>query len=127
MSYRTLAELESDIRFRYDIEGFTTRHPQTNIIRLLNDAYRALRDRLTSDGSLLFVSSTEGVETVTGRTAGCPGTLLSVTVFPSFIVVFEVHCLIGSSWVPLAHRHLMDALTDTDNSTTGTPRGWTLM
>ncbi len=129
MSYRTLAELEADIRYRYDIEGFTSRHPQVNIIRLINDAYRTLRDRLTSDGSMLFVTSTEATQSTIGRTIGYPGTILSTTIqsFPSFTIVHEVHCLVGSSWVPLAHRHLMDALTDTDNSTTGVPQGWTLV
>jgi hypothetical protein len=127
MSYRTLAEIESDIRFKYDIEGFTSRHPQTNLFRLINDAYRDLRDRLTSDGSLLFVSSTEATQTVTGRTTGYPGTILTAATFGSFEIVHEVHCKVGSSWIPLRHSHLMDALTDTDDSTVGVPQAWALV
>ena len=124
-----MTELESDIRTRYDIEGFTARHPQAQIFRWVNDAYRELRTRLTVDGSLLFVTLLEVAQTVTGRTAGYPGTLLTTTVggFSSFQIVHEVHCLFGSSWVPLAERNLMDALTDTDNSSTGSPQGWCLV
>lgn len=127
MSYRTLAEVEAEIRYRFDLEGFTSRHPQVNIFRLINDVYRDLRDRLTSEGSMLFVTSTEATQSTTGRTSGYPGTLLTAATFPSFQIVHEVHCLLGSSWFPLAHRHLMDALTDSDNSTAGTPQGWCLV
>lgn len=126
MSYRTLAEVETEIRFRFDLEGFTSRHPQTNVFRLINDVYRDLRDRLTSEGSTLFISSTEATQSTTGRTSGYPGTLLTAATFPSFSIVHEVHCLIGSSWVPLAHRSLADALTETDNSSTGVPMAWCL-
>jgi hypothetical protein len=125
MAYRTLAELESDIRYRFDIEGFTARHPQANLFRLINDAVRTLRERLTSDGSRLFVTTTEAAQATTGRTAGYPGTILDGFLL-YFTIVFEVHCLIGTSWIPLVHRHMMDALTDTDDSRTGIPQAWCL-
>lgn len=126
MSYRTMAELESDLRFKYDVEGFTSRHPQANLFRLINDAYRDLRDRLTSDGSLLFVTMQEAPSLTTGKTLGYPGTLLSGAMFDGFSIVLEVHAKIGSSWIPLRHSHLADALTDTDDSTTGQPMAWCL-
>jgi hypothetical protein len=122
-----MAELEADIRYRYDLEGFTARHPQANIFRLINDAYRDLRDRLTSDGSLLFVTTAQAAESSTGVTTGYPGTLLANPALGEFTTVLEVHCQIGTSWVPLRHRHLMDALTDTDDSATGTPQCWSLV
>lgn len=126
MSYRTLVDLDADIRYRYDLLGFESRHPQANVYALINDAYRTLRDRLTSDGSLVFISSTEGSQTTTGRTSGYPGTLLSSQIFGTFTIVHEVHVQVGVSWVPLAHRSLADALTHTDNSTTGCPNAWAL-
>lgn len=126
MSYRTLAELEADLRFKYDLEGFTARHPQTNVFHLLNDAYRDIRDRLTSDGVHVFVTSTEATQSTTGRTVGYPGTLLTVATFAGFQTVLDVHYLRGNSWIPLRHAALMDALTYSDNSVGGDPLSWSL-
>lgn len=128
MSYRTLAELESDIRYRYDIEGFTARHPQAQIFRLINDAYRALRDRLTSDGATLFLVSLEGTQTTVGKSANYPGTVLANSIFGNnnLSVITEVHCKVGGYWRPLAHHSFADALTDSDAATTGVPQAWAL-
>lgn len=125
MSYRTLAELESDIRYRYDIESMTDRHPQANIFRLINDAMRSLRDRLTSSGSTLFLTTTEASQTTTGATSGYPGTLLSST-FGSWAFVREVHVKIGTTYASLMHREFTDALTRFDGVSTGVPESWSM-
>jgi len=124
-----MTELEADIRTRYDIETFTARHPQAQIFRWVNDAYRDLRDRLTADGSLLFLQVVEDTCTETGVSAiGVPGTVLDATLgsFEIWEYVKEVHAKIGSAWVPLEEISIMDALTRTDLSSNGVPRYWFL-
>ena len=126
MSYRTLATIEADIRYRYDVEGFTARHPQANLFTLINDAYRTLRERLTSEGSSVFLSIQEATVTGIGRTSGYPGTLLQAHAFESFTLVNGVNVQEGSSWRPLNHISLSDALNRDDGSTTGIPDSWCL-
>lgn len=128
MSYRTLAELEADIRYRYDVEGFTARHPQAQIFRLINDAYRSVRDRLTSDGSMLFVVPFEAEQTEIGRTSGLaglgyPGTLLNLTRV-AVQTVYDVHCKVGTNWRKLEHVSFADSLTEFDGEQIGEPRCW---
>jgi hypothetical protein len=126
MTFRTLTQLEADIRYRYDLESFTARHPQANVFALINAAYRTLRDRLTSEGSTLFATFTEFAQSTTGRSVGFPGTLLAPSIPRGFQTVLDVHVRLGNSWVPLRHAALADALTDTDDSVTGEPRAWCL-
>ena len=121
-----MADLESDIRYRFDLEGFSARHPTDHIYRMINDAYRDLRDRLSSDGSQLFVSVVESGQ-LPGRTPGYPGTVIDDGFLTVFTIVHEVHCLLGASWMPLRHVHLQDALTNSDNSQTGVPMSWALV
>jgi hypothetical protein len=127
MSYRTLADIEADIRFRFDVETFTVRHPQATIFRLINDAYRSFRDRLTSGGSNQFLSSVEATQSTTGRTSGYPGTLITAATLLVFSVIREVHWLLGTSWRKLEYVDLADALTNTDDSRTGMPMSWTTL
>jgi hypothetical protein len=126
MATRTLADLEADIRYRYDLAGFTARHPQADIFRLINDAYRTFRDRLTTDGCRLFTVASEATVTTIGRTAHYPGTILPAASFASFATVDEVHCKYGSSWRPLRHIQFAAALNWTDLSQSAPPQAWCL-
>ena len=132
MSYRTLTELESDVRTRYDIEGFTARHPSTQIIRWLNDAWRELRERITVDGSELFLSVTGETCTAIGPstvgTGTFPGTILSGagSFLISSSIIRSVMMKNGSSWVKLREASFDDALNWSDLSANSLPQAWCL-
>lgn len=124
-----MTELESEIRTRYDIEGFTARHPQSEIFRWINDAFRDFKGRVTADGANTFLTVYESTCTATGpNVSGIPGTVLadSLGLFSVFVAVQEVHAKIGSSWVPLKQIEMLDALTDTDLSFNCPPNSWFL-
>jgi hypothetical protein len=130
MSSRTLADLETEIRFLYDLEGLTTRHTQVAIFRRINANYRTLRDRLTSEGCTLLLASIEAQQTVIGRTTGYSGTLLSDTLLTvsgnGFVIVTDVAVQVGASWLAMRHANAGEAEQDTDGVTTGIPSRWGL-
>lgn len=127
-----MTELESDIRTRYDIEGFTARHPQAQIFRWVNDAWRDLRDRLTSDGSDVFLSMMGEICTATGPstvgTGTFPGTILAGAggFFTYTSIVKAVYMKAGSSWVPLRQISFEEALDWSDLSANSQPQAWCL-
>lgn len=98
---RTLADLDTDIRFLFDLVGFENRHSQAAIFRRINTNYRIIRDKLTSAGSPLFLVTSEVVQSMGGRTTGYSGTLLSDAVMLTFSYVKAVMVKDGSSWLPL--------------------------
>jgi hypothetical protein len=120
-----MTELEADVRFRYDLETFTARHPQANVFRLLNDAMRDFRDRLTVDGSSLFLTSMIILSSAVGPSAYFPGTLIPFG-STKFTFVRDVHLLEGTSWLPLREISYDDALNWTDLSSNSQPRAWCL-
>jgi len=127
-----MTELEADIRTRYDIEGFTARHPQAQIFRWINDAYRELRERITSDGSDIFMAMVGETCTATGPTTvgtgTFPGTILSGAgaFFTYTSIVKAVYAKFGSSWVRLREVSFDDALNWSDLSANSTPQAWCL-
>lgn len=122
MSYKTIAEIGTAVRYRYDIEGFTARHPTANLEALIAVAYRDVRDRMTCEGSRLFLSPQEASQTATGVTSGYPGTVLSA--FTDVTHVDSVQVKEGSSWYPLVQRFLDDSAVSDDLSCTDIPRYW---
>jgi hypothetical protein len=131
MASRTLAQLEASIRFRYDLVG-NARHPQADIFRLIYDAYRSLREKLTSDNVPVFLT-TEEWPISAGFTAGHPGTILSHLANPPiqngddllyFTTIAEVHVRLNGVWVPLQRIERNDALNYTNGVTVGPPRYW---
>lgn len=109
MTVRTLAQLEQNIRFRWDIKGFEARHPQADIFRLINDAYAALRERLTSDGIDIYCTSIEASAAVTGATTGYSGTILPLSRFGYFTMVLDVHAFVNNAWQKLPQKNMGDA------------------
>lgn len=124
---RTLADLEADIRFLFDIEGFTARHSQAAIFRRINAAYRTLRDRLTSAGCPVYLTSTEVAQATAGRTVGHSGTVLSDAVMTTFAVVDSIAVRDGLSWVPLRPASASEAPLYGDGATTGIPEAWAVV
>lgn len=122
---RTLGDLDTEIRFLYDLEGFENRHPQWKVFGRIAANYRTLRDRLTSAGSPLFLSSTEVTQTTTGRTVGYSGTLLSDAVMSTFGVVKSVMVKHGSSWLQLQEVYPGELDVLDGGETTGVPSKWT--
>lgn len=121
---RTLADLETDIRFLYDLIGFENRHPQATVFKRINANYRSLRDRLTSAGSPLFLSSTEVTQATTGRTVAYSGTLLSDAVMSTFGIVKSVMVKNGSSWLPLQEVYAGELDVFDGGEVTGIPTKW---
>jgi hypothetical protein len=121
-----MAELEGDIRSRYDLETFTARHTQASIFRLINDAYRDVRDRLSSDGVTSLNSFATDTALLTGPTGTLPGTAVVSTAayLEKFARVDEVHVKDGTSWRPLREISIQDALSYTDLTSNGTPQFW---
>lgn len=51
-------ELVDDIRYRADIRGQTQRHSDADIVRLMTQSFRGLRNKLTEAGFMGFINST---------------------------------------------------------------------
>lgn len=127
MSYRTLTELEADIRYQFDLEGFTPRHPQAQVFRLINESYRSMRKIVTEMGSsqyLVTVAGTVGP----GSTSGYHGAIVAITGGASIDSVREVQAQ-GSSgeWCRLPELAIANETIDGERDTqTGAPEAWIL-
>ena len=60
---RTLAQLVARVRYQADVEGLTSRHPDSDIRQLINDSWQTLRELVTEHGSPLFLKATSGTMT----------------------------------------------------------------
>ena len=134
---RTLAELETEIRWKYDIEGFTARHTQAAIFRQINAAYRALRTKLASAGYKGFNKASEATRTeageivsASGKNAPHNGTVFRPTVqftgsvYVGYKTIDSIAVKDGSRWVPLRLCNQTASEYDVDGLTTGTPHSW---
>jgi len=127
MSYRTLSELESDVRDQFDLVGLTTRYPQALIFRLLNEGIRSVRKIATEAGSSAYLAMTTATLSA-GATSGRHGTL---AVLPGGVSLDMVRDVMAQSsngeWYRLPEippqYECVDGTKDTD---TGEPQGWIL-
>ena len=51
------------VRYQADVEGLTSRHPDSDIRQLINDSWQTLRELVTEHGSPLFLKATSGTMT----------------------------------------------------------------
>jgi len=98
MTVRTLSSLDARIKEHYDLVGFDARYPSTLIYSFINEAYRSLRDRLASDGCLLFAEVIEASIATAGRSRDSLGTLLPVTRFGQLSTVVGVCVQTPRGW-----------------------------
>jgi len=124
MPARTLAQLQDNLLYRYDLTGFTARHPQVSVFRLINDAYREYRERLTSDGVDVFVSSVELTDNTIGKSAAQHGTQLSGLDGFNFTVVREVVVKWGGIWMPLVEVAPAELVRLNPMCASGIPQYW---
>ena len=66
MRYRTLANLRADVRQRADVEGFTGRHPDTQLTRYINESCQALRE-IVSEAGWPYYLTAENQTMTTGQ------------------------------------------------------------
>lgn len=106
----TLGQLRSDIRQQADAISSTSRHPDTALNRLINQAIQRFRERLCAEGASHYLTSTTGSLAV-GATSPYPfGTLDLSAVSPSVVrtayvdvtVNGEIHALLH---VPFSARN----------------------
>jgi len=99
---RTLTLLRDDIRYQADVQGFTVRHDNTNLNRLINESIQKYREDVSAEGITHFLTSTSSTLT-SGVTSGYPFKILDLTaVSPSIVRVFGIHLkLADERWVPL--------------------------
>jgi hypothetical protein len=130
MGYRTLTELESDIRYQFDLDGFEQRHTQAQIFRLVNESIREMRKLVTERGSsqyLATVAATAGPS----ASSGYSGSL--VTFYggadPRVEMVRRVMAQGPSGgWYQLDQIPLQYLAADgTRDDITGKPTGWVLL
>ena len=124
MPARTLAQLQDNLLYRYDLTGFTARHPQVSVFRLINDAYREYRERLTSDGVDILLQNVEALENTVGRTAAQQGTQLSGLDAFNFTAVREVVVYAYGNWVTLTEVAPSELVRLNPSCVSGTPQYW---
>ena len=128
MATRTLSDIDLAMRYEYYLLGMDARHPPAQTYRLLRDTYRELRERLTTEGVTIFLSSVEVATTGSGKSPGVPGTVVSyldfgITTTQPFTVVTRVDILDGT-WRELEHISYDAALNYTDGISVSTTRAW---
>lgn len=65
MHSRTLAQLRAEVRYLGDVESLTARHPDADLTRRVNQAIRAYRALVTTNGLPYFIEQTAAA-TLTG-------------------------------------------------------------
>jgi len=121
---RTLTVLIADVREAADIEGLTDRHPDAQLIKWINLAWRRLRTKLAMAGM-------PGLTTPT--TIAALGTTppvateqyLEVNWPDGAVGVFGVDVLIGQQWIPLHPMGFAQRRDFQDRGSTGdAPTHW---
>ena len=121
---RTLTVLIADVREAADIEGLTDRHPDAQLIKWINLAWRRLRSKLAMAGM-------PGLTTPT--TIAALGTTppvateqyLEVNWPDGAVGVFGVDVLIGQQWIPLHPMSFAQRRDFQDRGSTGdAPTHW---
>lgn len=99
---RSLTNLLADVRFQSDVQGFSLRHDDTNLTRLINQSIQDFRDKVSSEGIQHYLTSATGTMTA-GVTSGYPFKILDCSAFsPNVVRVFGVDVqLTDTRWQPL--------------------------
>lgn len=92
----TLGQLKADVGAQVDITGATARHTPTLLTRLINQSITRFRERLSAEGSTVYLTSASGTLT-RGVASLFPFGLIDVSSSPSGLVkVYGVDVTIGS-------------------------------
>ncbi len=99
---RTLAQLRADVRYQADIQGFTVRHTDSNLTRLINQSILRFRENVSNDGLTHYLTSVTGTLS-SGVTTGYPYKILDLTAAsPGVVRIFAVDLETQDScWVTL--------------------------
>lgn len=126
--YRTLADFEADLRYQFDIEGFTDRHPVAQVQRLINESVRAMRRLVTEAGSSQYLKrweTTAGPGTTTGYHGFIPSAPGSL--FLDSVIDVAAQSSAGE-WYRLPELTLQSENVDGNRDTdTRPPAGWILV
>lgn len=127
MSYRTLTELEADIRYQFDLEGFTARHPQAQVFRLVNESVRQMRKLVTEMGSSQYLATVAGT-VGPGATSGYHGSIVAVAGGASIEMVRDVQAQGNNGeWYRLPELTIANETVDGESDAqTGIPEAWIL-
>lgn len=118
----TLGQLKADVANQVDITGATARHTPTLLTRLLNQSITRLRERMSSEGSTVHLTSTYGTLTA-GVASLFPFGLLDLSSSPTALVkVYGLDVTVSDTVrrlqaVPFEER-------TSYGSTTGEPVAW---
>jgi len=104
MATRTASELLADIRWQADIENLTNRYSDTQLLRLVNQAFRDVRQLLFVHSAPCVVATVEATHGgSTGASSGWAGTLLDLSAesIPGIAAVERLAAQVEGEWVDL--------------------------
>ncbi len=99
---RSLVNLRADVRYHSDIQGFTIRHTDANLTRLINQSIQQFRENVSSEGITHYLTSHTATLSA-GSTSGYPFRILDLSaVSPNLVRLFSiwVECD-DNNWLPL--------------------------
>lgn len=99
---RTLSQLRADVRYQSDIQGFTVRHTDANLTRLINQSIQRFRENVSCSGLTHYLTSVTG-SLSSGVTSGYPYKILDLTAAsPAIVRIFAIDLeLTDESWITL--------------------------
>lgn len=119
----TLAQLRADIAQQADVAGSTARHVPSLLNRLINTSIGRFRERLSTEGSTIYLSSAYGTLTA-GVASLYPFGLLDLTSAPTMLVkAYGVDVTIGTEVRPLTPVPFEERASY--GAAPGEPRAWT--